>query len=201
MSKRVNKGKKSDDIIVDEKRGHLYLGDKDLRLIMLRPIDLVELSEFAGTNAADILIWVGKNISSIICEKIIFGDDVKNDSLSEKKLIINDVLDTFEHLGYGSLITKFGRNKITIIAADPLSGEEKGNIMAKNICIFYQGVFNGVLEYIGIDILQGEETQCKLLGDHACVFEFTLLVDEFSEEDIDNEREKAENVRDFLGTL
>ncbi|MHA1257770.1 MAG: hypothetical protein ACTSPS_19475 [Promethearchaeota archaeon] len=43
MSKRVNKGKKSDEIIVDEKRGHLYVGDKDLRLIMLRPIDLIEL--------------------------------------------------------------------------------------------------------------------------------------------------------------
>jgi len=201
MSKRVNKGKKSDDIIVDEKRGHLYLGDKDLRLIMLRPIDLVELLEFSGINAADILIWVGKNISSIICEKLIFGDDVKNDSLSEKKLIFNDVLDTFEHLGYGSLITKFGKNKITVIVADPISGEEKGNIMAKNICIFYQGVFNGVLEYIGIDILQGQETKCKLLGDEACVFEFILLMDEFGEEDIDNDAETAENLQDFLGTL
>ena len=201
MSKRVNKGKKSDDIIVDEKRGHLYLGDKDLRLIMLRPIDLVELLEFSGINAADILIWVGKNISSIICEKLIFGDDVKNDSLSEKKLIFNDVLDTFEHLGYGSLITKFGKNKITVIVADPISGEEKGNIMAKNICIFYQGVFNGVLEYIGIDILQGQETKCKLLGDEACVFEFILLMDEFGKEDIDNDAETAENLQDFLGTL
>lgn len=189
MSKRVNKSKKSDEIVVDEKRGHLYVGDKKLRLIMLRPIDLVELLEFAGTNANDILIWVGKNISSIICEKLIFGDDVKNDSLSEKKLIFNDVLDTFEHLGYGSLITKFGKNKITVIVVDPISGEEKGNIMAKNICIFYQGVFNGVLEYIGIDILQGEETKCKLLGDEACVFEFTLLLDEFGEDDIDNEKE------------
>ena len=201
MSKRVNKGKKSDDIIVDEKRGHLYLGDKDLRLIMLRPIDLVELLEFSGINAADILIWVGKNISSIICEKLIFGDDVKNDSLSEKKLIFNDVLDTFEHLGYGSLITKFGKNKITVIVADPISGEEKGNIMAKNICIFYQGVFNGVLEYIGIDILQGQETKCKLLGDEACVFEFTLLMDEFGDKDIDNDAETAEYLQDFLGLL
>ena len=201
MSKRVNKGKKSDEIIVDEKRGHLYVGDKDLRLIMLRPIDLIEFTEFCGTNAEDILIWVGKNISSIICEKLIFGDDVKNDSLSEKKLIFNDVLDTFEHLGYGSIITKFGKNKIIVIVADPISGEEKGNIMAKNICIFYQGVFNGVLEYIGIDILQGEETKCKLLGDEACVFEFTLLVDEFGEEDIDFEKESSESVQDFLGTL
>jgi predicted hydrocarbon binding protein len=114
---------------------------------------------------------------------------VKNDSLSEKKLIFNDVLDTFEHLGYGSLIAKFGKNKITVIVADPISGEEKGNIMAKNICIFYQGVFTGVLEYIGIDILQGEETKCKLLGDEACVFKFTLLVDEFGEGDIDNDTE------------
>lgn len=200
MSKRVRKSKKSDDIVVDEKRGHLYIGDTDLRLIMLRPIDLVEFTEFAGTNAEDILIWVGKNISSIICEKLIFGDDVKNDSLSEKKLIFNDVLDTFEHLGYGSLITKFGKNKIAVIVGDPISGEEKGNIMAKNICIFYQGIFNGVLEYIGIDV-QGEETYCKLLGDKACVFEFTLLLDEFGEEDIDNDGDTAKNVQDFLGTL
>lgn len=200
MSKRVRKSKKSDDIVVDEKRGHLYIGDTDLRLIMLRPIDLVEFTEFAGTNAEDILIWVGKNISSIICEKLIFGDDVKNDSLSEKKLIFNDVLDTFEHLGYGSLITKFGKNKIAVIVGDPISGEEKGNIMAKNICIFYQGIFNGVLEYIGIDV-QGEETYCKLLGDKACVFEFTLLLDEFGEEDIDNDGDTDKNVQDFLGTL
>ncbi len=201
MSKRVHKNKKSDDIVVDEKRGHVYLGDKDLKLIMIRPIDLVELLEFCGTNAEDILIWVGKNISSIICEKLIFGDDVKNDSLSEKKLIFKDVLDTYEHLGYGTLIPKFGKNKIIVIVADPISGEEKGNIMAKNICIFYQGVFTGVLEYIGIDILQGEEIKCKLLGDEACVFKFTLLVDEFGEGDIDNDTEQAENVQDFLGTL
>ena len=200
MSKRVNKSKKSDEIVVDEKRGHLYLGDKELRLIMLRPIDLVELLEFAGANADDILIWVGKKISSIICEKLIFGDDVKNDSLSEKKLIFNDVLDTIEHLGYGSLITNFGKNKITVIVDDPISGEEKGNIMAKNICIFYQGIFNGVLEYIGIDV-QGEETHCKLLGDAACVFEFTLLLDEFGEEDIDNEKDTTKYVQDLLGTL
>lgn len=201
MSKRVNKSKKSDEIVVDEKRGHLYIGDKDLRLIMLRPIDLVEFTEFAGTNADDILIWVGKNISSIICEKLIFGDDVKNDSLSEKKLIFKDVLDTFEHLGYGSLVSTFGKNKITVTVADPISGEEKGNIMAKNICIFYQGIFNGVLEYIGIDILQGEETKCKLLGDEACVFEFTLLLDEFGKEDIDKDAETTEDVQDFLGVL
>lgn len=201
MSKRVNKGKKSDDIIVDDKRGHLYLGDKDLRLIMLRPIDLIEFTEFCGTNASDILIWVGKNISSIICEKLIFSDNVKDDSLSEKKLIFNDVLDTFEHLGYGSIISSFGKNKITVIVDEPISGEEKGNIMAKNICVFYQGVFNGVLEYIGIDILQGEETKCKLLGDEACVFEFTLLLDEFGEEDIDHEKESSESVQDFLDTL
>lgn len=200
MSKRVRKSKKSDDIVVDEKRGHLYIGETDLRLIMLRPIDLVEFTEFCGTNSEDIIVWVGKNISSIICEKLIFGDDVKNDSLSEKKLIFNDVLDTFEHLGYGSLITKFGKNKIAVIVGDPISGEEKGNIMAKNICIFYQGIFNGVLEYIGIDV-QGEETYCKLLGDKACVFEFTLLLDEFGEEDIDNDGDTAKNVQDFLGTL
>ena len=200
MSKRVHKSKKSDEIVVDEKRGHLYLGVKDLRLVMLRPIDLVELSEFAGTNAEDILIWVGKNISSIICEKIIIGDDVKSDSLSEKKLIFNDVLDTFEHLGYGTLKSKFGKNKITVTVQDPISEEEKGNVMAKNICIIYQGIFNGVLEYMGIDV-QGEETQCALLGDDACVFEYTLLLDEFGEEDIDSEGDTAGEANDFLGVL
>jgi predicted hydrocarbon binding protein len=200
MSKRVLKGKKSDEIVVDEKRGHLYLGDKDLRLIMLRPIDLIEFTEFAGTNAEDILIWIGKKISTLICEKLILGDDVKIDPLSEKKLIFNDVLETFEHLGYGTLTSMFGKNKITVIVEDPMSGEEKGNIMAKNICIFYQGVFNGILEYIGIEV-QGEETQCQLLGDAACVFEFALLLDEFGEEDIDKVGETGENVQDFLDIL
>lgn len=184
MSKRVNKSKKSDDIVVDEKRGHLYIGETDLRLIMLRPIDLVEFTEFAGTNSSDILIWVGKTVSSIICEKIISGDDVKNDPLSEKKLIFNDVLDTFEHLGYGTLTTKVEKNKIIVTVDDPISAEEKDNISAKNICSLYQGIFNGVLEYIGLDV-QGEETQCKLLGADACVFEFTLLLEEIPDKDID----------------
>ena len=138
MSKRVLKGKKSDEIVVDEKRGHLYLGDKELRLIMLRPIDLIEFTEFSG-GGEDILIWVGKNISSIICEKLIFGDDVKNDTLSEKKLIFNDVLDTFEHLGYGSLITKFEKNKIIVIVDDPISGKRRVILWPKTYVFSIRG--------------------------------------------------------------
>ncbi|MFX1490411.1 MAG: hypothetical protein ACFFBI_14765 [Promethearchaeota archaeon] len=49
MSKRL---KKDLQINIDEKTGQLFFGDKkkDLKLLMLRPIDIIEFSEFAGTK-------------------------------------------------------------------------------------------------------------------------------------------------------
>jgi len=69
MSKRFKKTKRDDQIIIDEKTGQLYVGNKDLRLLMLRPIDLIEFTEFAGTNAEDIILWVGKTIAQVKAEQ------------------------------------------------------------------------------------------------------------------------------------
>ena len=54
------RSKKQAQISVDEKKGHLFLAGakKDLRLLMLRPIELIEFCEFAGANSEDIIIWV-----------------------------------------------------------------------------------------------------------------------------------------------
>ncbi|MHA1455087.1 MAG: hypothetical protein ACTSR5_03740 [Promethearchaeota archaeon] len=49
MSKRL---KKELNINIEEKDGHLFLGDKkkDMRLVMLRPNEIMEFCEFTGTN-------------------------------------------------------------------------------------------------------------------------------------------------------
>jgi len=186
MSKRYKKSKKDDIINIDESLGHLFLGEKDLRLLMLRPIDLIEFSEFAGANSEDIVIWVGKTLAKYFLEKLFPNEKWSNEALSIKKEVILSILETFEHLGYGSLTSQFLKDKILISVENPISEEEKDNIMAKNICILYQGIFNGVLEQLEIEV-DGEEVQCFLKGDRACIFKFNLLVDEFRPKDIDSE--------------
>ena len=73
MSKRFKKSKKDDQINIEERIGHLFLGEKDLRLLMLRPIDLIEFSEFAGANSEDIVIWVGKTLAKYFIDKLWLG--------------------------------------------------------------------------------------------------------------------------------
>lgn len=186
MSKRLKKSKKDDLINVDDSMGHLFLGEKDLRLLMLRPIDLIEFSEFAGANSEDIVIWVGKTLAKYFLEKLFPNEDWANETMTVKKEVILSVLETFEHLGYGILTSLFLKDKILISVEAPISDEEKDNIMAKNMCILYQGIFNGVLEQLEIDV-DGQEVQCFLKDDEACIFRFDMLVDEFSSEDTNKE--------------
>ena len=186
MSKRLKKSKKDDLINVDDSLGHLFLGEKDLRLLMLRPIDLIEFSEFAGANSEDIVILVGKTLAKYFLEKLFPNENWANETMTVKKEVILSVLETFEHLGYGILTSLFLKDKIMISVEEPISDEEKDNIMAKNICILYQGIFNGVLEQLEIEV-DGEEVQCFLKDDEACIFRFDMLVDEFSSKDTDKE--------------
>ncbi|MFX0186249.1 MAG: hypothetical protein ACFE8A_00785 [Candidatus Hodarchaeota archaeon] len=186
MSKRIKKSKKDDLINVDDSLGHLFLGEKDLRLLMLRPIDIIEFSEFAGANSEDIVIWVGKTLAKYFLEKLFPNENWADETMTIKKEVILSVLETFEHLGYGILTTLFLKDKILISVEEPISDQEKDNIMAKNICILYQGIFNGVLEQLEIDV-DGQEVQCFLKNDEACIFRFDMLVDEFSLEDTDKE--------------
>ena len=41
MSKRFKKSKKDEQITIEDSIGHLFFREKDLRLLMLRPIDLI----------------------------------------------------------------------------------------------------------------------------------------------------------------
>jgi len=193
------RSKKDMAINIEEKMGHLFLGNKDLRLLILRPIDLIEFAEFAGASAEDILIWVGKSIGKHISAQLMPDEEKTITPLSNKKQMILSMLDTLEQLGYGVLIAQFHKAHVLITVADPLPANEKDNIMAKNICLLYQGIFTGFFESLNIDV-DGEEIECCLLESDKCVFKYDLLVDEFEDEDIDPE-ETDESISDFLSTL
>jgi len=150
---------------------------------MLRPIDIIEFSEFAGSNSEDIVIWVGKSIAKIFLQKMY--PEIKDwnvEKLSDKRSVFFNVLKIFESLGYGLIIPIFKETSILVFVEDGISTEEKDNIIAKNLCILYKGIFQGVLEELGIEV-DGEETKCTLLGDVRCTFKFDLLTDKFDKKD------------------
>ncbi|MFX0070971.1 MAG: hypothetical protein ACFFAO_07770 [Candidatus Hermodarchaeota archaeon] len=199
MSKRYKKAKHDDEIVIDDKKGQLFLGTKDLRLLMLRPLDFIELLEFAGTNAEDIIIWVGKTISKYFMEKLFPNENVGEEDLLTKKEIVNYVLESFQNLGYGILTSSFQKKTVSISVEEPIIMNEKENIMARNVCILYQGLFSGLLDYLGIDA-DGKEVACVLKGDKGCVFQFDLLTEEIPDELVDHE-EKAAHISSFLKSL
>ncbi len=193
------KGKKEKQINIDDIKGHLFFGD-DLRLIMLRPLDLIEFSEFAGTNAEDILIWVGKTLGKYFAEKLVAVVDWGLVGLSSKKYYLNQALANLEQLGYGKLSLAVKKDRLIVTINDPLSIEEKDNVMAKNLCLLYQGILNGIIEQMDLDV-DGKEVNCVLLGDENCVYRFKLLEEEFDDADIDEEKEEGEAISEFLSSL
>ncbi|MFX1236690.1 MAG: hypothetical protein ACFFAS_13830 [Promethearchaeota archaeon] len=194
------RSKKDMSINLDDKTGQLYLGNKDLRLLMLRPIDLIEFGEFSGSSAEDILIWVGKTLGKSIALRLIPEVAWTNETLSTKKQAILGILDTLEPLGYGILKAIFNKNNVIIQVKEPLSVPEKENIMAKNICRIYQGLFHGLFENMQLDV-EGEEIKCFLLDQGECVFKYTLLSEEFNDEDIDVGGSKEQELNSFLKTI
>ncbi len=179
------KSRKVPQIMIDEKNGHLFYGDDHkIRLLMMSPLDLIEFCEFGGVNADDILIWVGKTVAKYLLDNIFPGIDWNSESLSAKKEVVNEMLEDFELLGYGTITSIFKKNVIFFKVEDPMSDEESDNIMAKNICFIYEGLCNGILESLGIDV-ESKELFCYLLADEACVFKMDLLIDEFDDIDID----------------
>ncbi|MFX1419250.1 MAG: methanogen output domain 1-containing protein [Promethearchaeota archaeon] len=195
MSKRL---KKDLQVMIDEKLGQLFFGDKkkDLRLLMLRPIDLMEFSEFAGTNADDILVWVGKTLGRAYMDKFFHNKDWSSETMATKKEVILGNLEALELWGFGELTGNFRRDYILIKVADSLASEEKDNIMAKNLCLLYLGIFNAIFETLKIDV-DGEETECVLLGDKHCVFKFGFIGEKLEDNLVDAE----ETVSEFLSTL
>ncbi|TXT53288.1 MAG: hypothetical protein BAJALOKI2v1_1070005 [Promethearchaeota archaeon] len=200
MFKRL---KKELGINVDEDSRQLYLGKKkkDLRLLMLRPLDVIEFAEFAGTNADDIIIWVGKTIGTDFLKKFFYEkEDWDQESLLTRKETILGSLEALILMGYGYLTGTVKKDHILISVYESAVLEEEENVMAKNLCLLYQGIFQGILEALAFEV-EGEEIECVLKGGKRCTFKFDLLIEEFPDELVDEEVESAEAISDFLGSL
>lgn len=197
MEKRL---KKELQINIDEKKGQLFFGDKkkDLKLLMLRPIDLIEFSEFAGTKADDILIWVGKTIGRDFLEKFFYSKDWGSETMATKKEVILGSLEAIELMGFGQMRGMFKKDYIIIEVEDSLACEERENIMSKNLCLLYQGIFNGLFEVLQMDV-NGEEIGCVMLGEEKCTYKFDFIGEQVSDSLVDEDSE--ETVSDFLSTL
>ncbi len=198
MFKRL---KKELQINIEEKEGQLFLGEKnkDMRLVMLRPNEIMEFCEFAGTNADDILIWTGKTLGKIFMEKFFYNKDWTNESMATKKEVVYGTIEALMLMGYGGLACMFKKNYIIINAYESLAVQEKENIMAKNLCLLYLGIFDGILEELGIDT-DGKEIECVLTGGKKCSFKFDLLTEEIEDRLVDGDLSDAK-VSEFLSSL
>jgi predicted hydrocarbon binding protein len=198
MFKRL---KKDLQVNIEEKDGQLFLGDKkkDVRLVMLRPNEIMEFCEFAGTNAEDILIWVGKTLGKSLMEKYFYNKDWSTETMATKKEVVLGILEALILMGYGALTGQFRKDHILIDIYEPLAKEEEDNIMAKNLCILCLGIFNGVFEVLGIDV-DGEEIECVIAGDDKCSYKFDLLGEELDDNLVDEEISE-EAVEEFLASL
>ncbi len=168
MFKRV---KKVENVVLDEEKSHIYLKDTNLPLLMIRPEELIEFGELAGSESEDILIWVGKSNGKSIAKEFIKTSNIASLKIRDKMKIINSILEKLQSLGYGILVLNYGKGNITIDVGNPLSKDYIDNIMAKNICILYNGIFTGLIEEIGIDC-EGREINCILKGADMCSFTF-----------------------------
>ncbi|MFX1376945.1 MAG: hypothetical protein ACFFA0_14160 [Promethearchaeota archaeon] len=184
MSKRL---KKELQIFVDEDAGQLFFGDKkkDLKVIMLRPLDLIEFSEFAGTNADDILIWVGKSLGRDFMEKFFYSKDWGTESMATRKEVLLGSLEALGILGYGEVQGRFRKDHVLIEVEDSLACEESDNIMAKNLCLIYLGIFTGLFDILQMDV-DGEEIGCVLLGKEKCTYKFDFIGGELEESLVDD---------------
>ena len=198
MFKRL---KKELQINIEEKEGQLFLGDKskDMRLVMLRPNEIMEFCEFAGTNAEDILIWVGKSLGKIFLEKFFYNRDWSDAPIETKKEVVLGTLEVLSLMGYGGLTGTFKKDHIIINVYDSIATQEIGNILAKNLCLLYLGIFNSIFDTLGIEV-DGSEEECVLTGGEKCSYKFDLLSEEIDAALIDDQLSDAA-VSDFLASL
>ncbi|MFX1493610.1 MAG: V4R domain-containing protein [Promethearchaeota archaeon] len=198
MYKRL---KKELQINIEDKDGHLFLGEKrkDIRLVMLRPNEILEFAEFAGANADDILIWVGKTLGKSLMEKYFYEKDWSTENMATKKEVVLGVLESLILMGYGALTGTFKKDHVIVNVYESLASEEKENIMAKNLCLLYLGIFNGIFEVLGIDV-EGKEVECILTGGDKCSFKFDFIGEEIDEKLVDEEL-SDQAVSDFLASL
>jgi predicted hydrocarbon binding protein len=198
MFKRL---KKDLEINIEEKEGHLFLGDKKkgLRLVMLRPNEIMEFCEFAGTNADDILIWVGKTLGKAFMDKFFYNKDWNKETFATKKEVFLGSLEVLMLLGYGALAGMFKKDHLIINVYESLAKEDKESVMAKNLCLLYHGVFAGFLDVLGLDV-EGKEIECILTGGEKCSFRFDFIGEVLDDKLVDEEI-SDEAVSDFLASL
>ena len=82
---------------------------------------------------------------------------------------------------------------------ESLATEEKENIMAKNLCILYLGIFTGFLSVLGFET-EGREVECVLTGGEKCSFRFDFIGTEIDDNLVDEEASE-ESVNEFLASL
>lgn len=196
MFKRLKK-----DLAINIEDGQLFLGEKkkNLHLIMLRPNELMEFCEFTGTNADDILIWVGKTLGKSFMDQFFSNKDWTEEPLSVKKEVVLGVLEALMLMGYGGLAGMFKKDHVLINVYDSLAKEEKENIMAKNLCLMYLGIFNGIFDALSLDV-EGKEIECVLTGGDKCSFKFDFIGQEIDDSLVDEDLSE-EAVSDFLASL
>ena len=198
MYKRL---KKDLNINIEEKDGHLFLGEKkkDMRLVMLRPNEIMEFCEFTGSNADDILSWVGKTLGKGFMEQFFSHKDWSNEPMAVKKDVVLGTLEALMLMGYGGIVGFFKKDHILINVYGSLANEEKENIMAKNLCLLNLGIFTGILSLLGIET-DAEEIECILTGDEKCSFRFDFIGEEIDDGLVDPEPSE-ETVSEFLASL
>jgi predicted hydrocarbon binding protein len=198
MFKRL---KKDLNINIEEKDGQLFLGDKkkDMRLVMLRPNEIMEFCEFTGTNAEDILSWVGKTLGKGFMEQFFYNKDWNTETIAVKKEVVLGTLEALMLMGYGALTGLFKKDHIMINVYGSLAEEEKESVMAKNLCVLYLGIFTGILDVLGIET-DGKEIECILTGGEKCSFKFDFIGEEIDDSLVDEDLSE-ETVTEFLASL
>jgi predicted hydrocarbon binding protein len=196
MFKRL---KKDLAINIEDKDGQLFLGEKkkDMRLVMLRPNEIMEFCEFSGTNAEDILIWVGKTLGKTFMEQFFYSKDWSPEPMAVKKEVVLGTLEALMLMGYGALTGMFKKDHILINVYESLATEEKDNIMAKNLCLLNLGILNGIFDTLGLDV-EGKEVECVLTGGEKCSYKFDFIAEEIDDSLVDQD---VESVSEFLGSL
>ncbi len=119
--------------------------------------------------------------------------------MATKKEVVLGALEVMMLMGYGILTGMFKKDHIIINVYESLATQEKGNIMAKNLCLLYLGIFNSFFDVLGIDV-NGEEVECILTGGDKCSYKFDLLVDEIDDRSVDDDMSDLA-VSDFLASL
>ena len=198
MYKRL---KKDLNINIEEKDGQLFLGDKnkEMRLVMLRPNEIMEFCEFTGTNAEDILSWVGKTLGKGFMEQFFNNKDWSTETPAVRKEVVLGTLEALMLMGYGALTGLFKKDHILINVYGSLSQAEKENIMAKKLCVLYLGIFTGFLSVLGIET-DGKEIECVLTGGEKCSFKFDFIGEEIEDGLVDQDPSE-ETVTEFLASL